>query len=347
MAVSPTVEGFRAAFRRPSFTLAEIIWRWNVGATALALFFFGLFEYLNTLPVTNGELLMLRTRQPYLVWQAIAHMLRGSLDRVVMSWIVAASLLGLLWIIAASAGRIATVRALLEYFRLGVVHRGTNNISGAPGGDSQTLVATNWIALFRLNFLRSVLVLAALFGFVGAAVLASFVSPDSDPQPGLALLVFLPLTALICLITWALNWLLSLAGMFAVRDGDDAVGSISSAVTLCRERIGPVFAVSTWTGLAHIIAFVVASTVASTLIGVATLLPWRFVVLTVAFVTLLYFAFADWLYTARLAGYICITEMPEAVAVPLSLTASAPPLQTTIDREESILSDVSGLTLEI
>src|SRR5579863_7768039 len=185
MSISPTAEGFRAAFRRPSLALAEVSWRWTTGATAAALFLFGLFEYLNTLPVTNGELLMLRTRQPYLVWQAIAHMLRGSLDRVVMSWIVAGSLLGLLWIIAVSIGRIATVRALLEYFRQCVVHRGTNSISGAPGSESETLVATNWIALFRLNFLRAVLVLAALFGFVGAAILASFVSPDSDPQPGL------------------------------------------------------------------------------------------------------------------------------------------------------------------
>ena len=344
MSVSPTVEGFRAAFRRPYFTLAEIIWRWIVGSTALVLFFFGLFEYLNTLPVTNGELLMLRTRQPYLVWQAIAHMLRGSLDRVVMSWIVAGSLLGLLWIIAASVGRIATVRGLLEYFATRISEGGS---SYAGEKDVVSNISTNGIALFRINFLRAVLFLAALFGFVGAAILASFVSPDSDPQPGLAFVVFLPFAALICLITWALNWLLSLAGIFAVRDGEDAVGSISSAVTLCRERIGPVFAVSTWTGLAHIIAFVVASTVASTLIGVATLLPWRFVVLTVAFVTLLYFAFADWLYTARLAGYVCITEMPEVVAAPLPLTPSAPPLQTTIDREESILSDVPGLTLEI
>ena len=343
MSVSPTVEGFRAAFRRPSLTLAEITWRWIVGATALVLFFFGLFEYLNTLPVTNGELLMLRTRQPYLVWQAIAHMLRGSLDRVVMSWIVAGSLLGLLWIIAASVGRIATVRGLLEYFATRISEGGS---SYAGEKDVVSNISTNGIALFRINFLRAVLFLAALFGFVGAAILASFVSPDSDPQPGLAFVVFLPFAALICLITWALNWLLSLAGIFAVRDGEDAVGSISSAVTLCRECIGPVFAVSTWTGLAHIIAFVVASTVASTLIGVATLLPWRFVVLTVAFVTLLYFALADWLYTARLAGYICITEMPEAVAAPLYQTPAAPPLQTTIDREEPILSDVPGLALE-
>ena len=36
MAISPTVEGFRTAFRRPSLTLAEIMWRWVGGATAAA-----------------------------------------------------------------------------------------------------------------------------------------------------------------------------------------------------------------------------------------------------------------------------------------------------------------------
>ena len=54
--ISPTAEGFRAAFRRPSLTLAEITWRWAVGATASALCLFGLIEYLRTLPVNNAEL---------------------------------------------------------------------------------------------------------------------------------------------------------------------------------------------------------------------------------------------------------------------------------------------------
>ena len=85
MPISPTAEGFRAAFRRPLLTLAEIIWRWMVGATAATLAVFGLFEYLDTLPVTNGELLFLRTRHPYLVGEAIAHIFRGSLNRVAMA----------------------------------------------------------------------------------------------------------------------------------------------------------------------------------------------------------------------------------------------------------------------
>ena len=116
MAISPTAEGFRAAFRRPSLTLAEIAWRWTVGATAAVLFLFGLVQYLNTLPVTNGELLLLRTRHPYLVGEAIAHILRGSLNRVVMAALLAALMMVVLWIVAASVGRMATVRGLIDYF---------------------------------------------------------------------------------------------------------------------------------------------------------------------------------------------------------------------------------------
>src|ERR1700733_8959479 len=102
MAISPTLEGFRAAFRRPSLTLAEIMWRWIVGATAAAIFIFGLFEYLDTLPITNGELLFLRTRHPYFVAEAIAHILRGSLNRAAMAALLTALLLSVLWIFVAS-----------------------------------------------------------------------------------------------------------------------------------------------------------------------------------------------------------------------------------------------------
>lgn len=52
--VSPTLEGFRASFRRPSLTLAEITWRWTVGAAGWALVFFWMIEFLDTLPVTRG-----------------------------------------------------------------------------------------------------------------------------------------------------------------------------------------------------------------------------------------------------------------------------------------------------
>ncbi len=349
---SPTLEGFRAAFRRPSFTLAEIMWRWITGFTAAALLVFGVFEYLNTLPVTNGELLFLRTRHPYLVGEALAHILRGSLNRAVMAGLLAALMLTVLWMIAASVGRIATVGALLDYFR-------RDDISNRD--DSEGAVATDvsterghsdaLTALVRLNFLRIVVAVAGILGYLGAAILAGYASPDANPRPGLAFLLFVPVAALICLVWWALNWLLSLAGMFAVRDGEDAVGAIATAVTFCRERTAAVFAVSTWTGLAHLVVFVAATTVVSLPLGLAGLLPWRLVFAVVLVVTMVYFALADWLYMARLAGYVFIAETPLAfLAPPLppitpTMPAQMAPLQTTIDRDESILSDVpqSGL----
>ena len=332
MSSSPTIEGFRAAFRRPSFTLAEVTWRWAVGATAAILFFFGLLEYLDTQPVTNGELLAIRTRQPFLVWEAIAHILRAGMTRGIFALLVAVLAIMALWILVASLGRMVTVPAVIEYFRRRVANGG----SGRP-----------FRALVRLHFLRAMVLAASVVGFFGAGILGSFVSPAADPQPGLPVLVFVPLAVLICLIAWLLNWLLSLAALFAVRDREDAVSAISAAVSFCRERFGAVLSVSIWTGLAHMVIFFGATTIASTMIGLAGLLPWRIVLLAVILVTLCYFAVADWLYVARLSGYLFIAEMPEAERVALpphpSFPVPRPPVQTTIDRDEPILSDLPGL----
>lgn len=338
MAISPTAEGFRAAFRRPSLTLAEISWRWCTGATATALFFFGFFEYLSTLPVTKGELLLLRSRQPYLIGQALAHILRGTLGRVAVSGLLAALLLSLLWMVAGALGRVATVRGLLDYFRNDAAD------NGATRNGPHSLLHP----IIRLNFLRISVTVAAVFGFVGASIIAGFASPDSHPRPGLAFILFLPLAGLVWLVWTALNWLLSLAGMFAARGGEDAVDAISSAVALCRERTGAVAAVSTWTGLAHLTAFVGATTLVSMPLGFIAVVPWRLVVAVMILITLAYFALADWLYMARLAGYVCIAEMPEALLAPIPPLPAytppsappAPPVETAIDRDELILSDI-------
>lgn len=383
MPISPTTEGFRAAFRRPSLTLAEVMWRWTAGATAAALFLFGLVEYLDTLPVTNRELLFLRTRHPYLVSEAIAHILRGSGTRVLAAAMLAVVFLGMFWILAASVGRMATVLAALDYFQEKAAFYVGSGISSSHGPSEvstdlpadETLPASVKIAakemveihplrtLVRLNFLRAAVALASLLGFLGASILAGMASSDADPRPGLAFILFLPLAALICLTWWTLNWVLSLAGIFAVRDGEDAMGAISAAVSFCRERTGPVAAVTFWTGLAHLIAFVGATTVISTPMGFIAVVPWRLVVAAMLLLTLVYLALADWLYMARLAGYGCILEMPEALLAPsppsplpmapggerfaLGPPGQTSPVQTSIDRDETILSDVPNLTLNL
>ena len=114
---SPTLEGFRAIFRRPSFGLAEIAWRWSFGVAAALLLAFSFFTFLDTLPVGKSDLLLLRSRQPFLIFRAMAHIVRGSAFRAVGAAIVLALTLGAAWIVLASFGRAATVNALIAYFR--------------------------------------------------------------------------------------------------------------------------------------------------------------------------------------------------------------------------------------
>jgi len=348
--VSPTIEGFRAAFRRPSLTFAEIAWRWTLGATVWALLLFLLFEYLDTLPVTNGDATLLSTRQPALVGQALAHIFRGSLNRAVLAILLGTLALSILWIVAASLGRIATVRALLGYFSerrnvaVGVSTETYNAIESQP-----------FRSLVGLNFLRLATVLAALLALMGAAILVGFASPDVNPRPGLAFILFLPLAGLICIVWSTLSWWLSLSAIFSVKDGEDALGALSAAITFSRERTGSVFAVSVWTGLAHFVVFSVAGTAVSLPLSLVQIAPSRLVIAGVLVVALAYFAVVDWLYIARLAGYICIAEMPEALAG--SAPLHAPPaagqlfvpsatIEATIDRDEPILSDVPNLAVE-
>jgi len=337
--VSHTAEGFRAAFHRPSLTLAEICWRWTVGLTAVALSIFSLIDYLNTLPVTDRELLFLRTKLPSLVGRVIAHILRGSLNRVVLASLVLILALAALWNVAASIGRAVTVNDLLDYFaaRAGAVNR----VSAKKFSKSAVR------GVLFINFLRTTLALAGICGFLGAAIVASLASPAKDPRPTLAFFLFLLLAGLVTWFCWDLNWLLSLAGVLAVRNRENAIDAMSSAVALCRERTGSVFAVSAWTGLAHIGVFFAATTIASMSLGFFALVPWRLMLAGTILLTLIYFAVADWLYMARLAGYVSILEMPEIVAAaPMPLSPlpprrdPTPPLAATIDFDEPILSDV-------
>src|SRR5216684_4468161 len=111
---SPTLEGFRAIFRRPSFGLAEIAWRWSFGVAAGLLLTFSFLEYLDTLPVTRGELFLLRTHHPVLISQAIAHIFRGSAPRVVAAGIVLTLTLAVAWIgIASLAAAVGCLGASL------------------------------------------------------------------------------------------------------------------------------------------------------------------------------------------------------------------------------------------
>ena len=147
-----------------------------------------------------------------------------------------------------------------------------------------------------------------------------------------------------------MNWFLSLAAIFVIARGEDTFGSIIAAVDLCQTRPGSIFAAGTWFGLAHITAFVVASSAVGFPLGFAAVLPAGAVLGGILMVTVVYLAIADFLYIGRLAAYVAIVELPESpVALPDPGPApedmGRPPVgasrsETRVDPAELILSDV-------
>jgi len=337
---SPTLEGFGAIFRRPSFGLAEIAWRWSFGAAATLLLVFSFFTFLDTLPVGKADLLLLRTGQPLLIWRAVAHMFRGSAFRAVGSAILLTLTLSAAWIVIASLGRAATVKALLAHFR--------ESRSSVPKDDEKS----GWRLrpIFALNFFRLGATLAAAVGSVAAVLLAAAASRPSYPAPGSSLLIFLTVVLLVWFAWSTLNWFLSLAPIFVVARGEDTFGAIAAAVDLSRTRAGSVFAAGTWFGLAHLTAFILASSIGAFPLDFAPYLPKGVVLGGVLLVGLSYFAVADFLYVGRLAAYVAMVEIPDSQVS----TAPAPPelpftgqrldptihSSSAIDASELILSDL-------
>ena len=322
---SPTVEGFRAVFRRPSVPFAEVLWRWSFGAAVIVLIGFGFIEYLDMLPVSNVDLLFLRSGHPFLISQAAARILGGSGLRFVLAGILIFVGLAALWIAMASLGRGVTLNALVNYLgershavRDGQIAADESLVAGA--------VAPKWRvrSLAGLYFLRVGLALAAAGACIAALILAGFVSTKQNPQPELVFLLVLIVLFLVWLAWTFVSGFLSLASVFVVRAGEDTFGALSASAEFCRDRRGPVAAVSVSYGLAHLVVFFVATSVVAFPLGFAGLLPIGFVLSAVVFLTLVYFALVDTLHVARLAGNVAILEAPPAVVETAPVIAESP-----------------------
>jgi hypothetical protein len=324
---SPTLEGFSAMLRQPSFGMAEIAWRWSFGLAAAFLLIFSFVQYLDTLPVTARDAFFLRTGQPTLVSQALARIFQGSTPRLILAALILVPAIALAWVILGALGRAATLKALVRYFR----EESASNVSGG----------TPVRSLIGLNFFRLSTTLAAIVGCLGAVVLASAASSPRDAAPGSVFLIFLTVLMLVGLAWTTVNWFLSLSAVFVVSEGQDTFGALSSAVNLCRTRTGSVFSAGTWFGLAHLAAFFLASSVVVFPLALTGFLPAGVVLGGVLLVTLLYFAVADFLYIGRLAAYVAIVELPVPVDQSVSVQFPTPTTQptTTIDKDELILCD--------
>jgi len=305
---SPISEGFRLVLREPAIVLAEIAWRWSFGVAALALAAGVIVAYLDTLHVSRIELLALRSGTPWLVTDAIAHILHGSGPRLARGVAIVLPAIAILWIVAATLGRAATLKALL-------------------GREDRVPL----IPQMGLNFMRASVMLASLIGYLGAAIIASrTASGDANVRPGVFLLVFVVLGTAITIARSRVNWFMSLAAIPAVRTGHDTFTSIAEAVGLFRRRVGRFAGAGAVFGAIHGVFFAFTTVVCLLVFSLAGKAPPVATLFALTVITLAYFAAVDFLHIARLAVYVAIDEndrTPPVVAAP-EPTPEPPPMPT-------------------
>jgi hypothetical protein len=113
---SPFRDGFAALLHEPVLLPAELAWRWCFGFSALALGILSLVLFLDSLKLTRADEFLIRTWQPGLLSNALRHIFRGSLTRFLVEQTVLILGVMLLWALAATAGRAATLRRLVDMF---------------------------------------------------------------------------------------------------------------------------------------------------------------------------------------------------------------------------------------
>ncbi len=310
---TPVRDGLRTIWRQPSIFFAELAARWSWGGAALLLVGLALFEYLHTLIVTPTDMFLLRLKHPLAVSRALADIFRGSWPRVLHTLVLLIPALTALWVVLMALGRWVTLRSLLESLKIESpapsVEEEADPSAFRPLNIRSSSVRSRPLrSLIGLNFLRSGLALAALVSLVGSAIVASLVSTPKHPHVGLAFLFFIPLVIVVSTIWSSVNWFLSIASVFVVRESEDTFGSISAAVNFCRRCAGKVSGAGFWFGAMHLVAFVVASTVVMYPLSLANLVPASVTLSLMGIVTLAYFAVADYLHVARLAGYVSLVE---------------------------------------
>src|SRR3954469_10787561 len=202
-------EGFRAVVRLPALLLAELAWRWSFGLAAMVLIGIGVREVQHAVTISPTDEMLLGTMQPMLMGEAWAHILRQAMP---LMWRVAAILmpaLSVMWVAAATLGRAVTIRRVLDHFA-------EKSESSAP------MAKMRWGAMTALHAFRATVMLAVFLGYLGAGVVASrFVQVSEGGAPNLqaAWIVFVMIFTVIVFVAAAINWVLSLAPVFVVRNG--------------------------------------------------------------------------------------------------------------------------------
>ncbi len=297
---SPFRDGFAALAHEPVLLPAELAWRWCFGFSAVGLGILSIALFLDSIKLSRGDEFLIRTWQPGLLSSALRHSFRGSLSRFVLEQAVLILGVMVLWALAATAGRAATLRRLVDMF--------------STDDDARPL---NWNfgPIFVLQLLRVMWLLIAVAVAVGSLLYGMTMAQNQHAvRAALALSFGLGLAILFGIV---LNWYFGVAPLFCVRSGADAMEALEQATGFSSRHPGRLCLLGS--------GFLALRIMWAAMMGLALFSPFnlaaqigaRGILCVMVIVTLFYFAGADLLNLARLGAYASLAEDDARPVLPM------------------------------
>ena len=284
----------------------ELLWRWSFGLGMLALAFFVYSQLRQAVLLSDADELALSGHDPIVAAATAWGLLAGAMGPLLRVLEPVFCVAVVLWIAATTVGRGIITRLVVRRF----------------AADYTITIPTDaprWSSFAILNFARVLMLLIPVIGSLGGTLIAGLVSAPGQNVIASSLIVFASLAAAGLLWSYV-NWVLSLAPIFVVRDGRSPVDAIVEAIAFLRRNYLRLSSVALWNGILRGLAATVISIAG--MFAVA-LRPAPTVAIAVLLVLemLLYLIISDLFLLARLGAYASV-----AVREPtLSQSLPAPP----------------------
>jgi hypothetical protein len=274
--------------------LCEISWRWTFGIALWAVLAYIAFSSLGQVQMTDTEIRLLHAFDPRASAYVLLRVMNAIVPVLLRVFAYTLPALVMLWIAAATFGRAATLRALL-------------------GPRCRTV---RWSALVGVNVLRVALLFVAILAFVGSSILVGRMFRGQEEYLGVAILLSLGVNLLIVSAWSLLNWFLTLAPIFVMRDGVGTFAAFGASVDLFRDRSGPYMGAAMGLGLVRLALITVVSVLSVIPLGMIGNFGVGAVISAGIALALVYYALTDAVQIWRIAAYVSLANYEPEIPVP-------------------------------
>jgi len=313
MSADANREGFRVLRSESALLPMELLWRWSFGLGLLALSFFVYAHVRQAVFLSDADELALRGHDPIIAAATVWEFLAGAKGPLLRALEPALSAALVLWVATATFGRGIVTRLAVRRFAADYA------LTIAPD-------APRWSSFAILNCARVLMLLIIVIGYLGGNLIAGFFSGPEQNTLASALIVLASLA--VASLLWSyVNWVLSLAPVFVVRDALPPLDSVAAAVTFARRNCLRLSSIAIWNGILRGVAATVISIAGALTGALRPALPSAAIIALLALEMLLYLVVSDLLLLARLGAYasVAVRELilPQVLPEPLDRSGTA------------------------